>query len=58
MISYQTIAKNITTLFTHPVKANFVVLETGNMNLPSWGGAGKRSCQQLDQLHTANFGFC
>jgi len=38
MISYQTVAKNITSLFTHPVKMNFVFLEAGNKNLPSRGG--------------------
>lgn len=35
-ILYQIVAKNISPLFTHPVKADFVQKQE-NMNLPSWG---------------------
>lgn len=56
MILYQIIAKNISPLFAHPVKADFVFSETGKHESSILGE--KRSCRQLDQLHTANFGFC
>lgn len=55
-ILYQVITKNITPLLTHPVVADFVFSETGKHESSILGE--KRSCRQLDQLHTANFGFC